>query len=275
MRNAGLVEREIVRVPLDQDRLPGLPDGVLAHGQAIEQMPLGVERRVGRVEILGVDVEERPSAEADDLPGQPGDGEDDPAAEAVVVVPRLLARQDQAGLFQQLGRNPFGLEVGGQAVPGVGRVADLEVGDDILGHAALLEVFLGLAPLRARGQALAEEGQGRLVQLDDLLLQLESLGAQPPLVGDGDVVALGQGSQGLGKGQVLLLHDQGEDVAADPAAEAVVELLVGIHGERGGLLAVERAQSDMLATAGPQGRVLRGDLDDVGGLADLFDDFHG
>ena len=80
--------------------------------------------------------------------------------------------------------------------------------------------------------------------------------------------------QGLGKGQVLLLHDQREDVPADAAAEAVVELFVLVDGERRRLFGVERAETDLFPAPPLQGRVLGGDLDDGRGLPDLVDDLH-
>ncbi len=46
---------------------------------------------------------------------------------------------------------------------------------------------------------------------------------------------------GLGKIQVVVVHDEAKGIATGAATKAVIELLVGAHGEGRGLFLVERA----------------------------------
>ena len=95
---------------------------------------------------------------------------------------------------------------------------------------SFLEVLQGCHPFLGVEQVLAEEAKGHLIDLEELLLELEHLGGDP-LLGEGDAVFFSQVLQGLGKVQILLFHDQREDVPADTAAEAVEELLFLVDRE--------------------------------------------
>src|SRR5690606_31100305 len=79
--------------------------------------------------------------------------------------------------------------------------------------------------------------------------------------------------------EVLDLAHEGDGVALGVAPEAVVEAELGVHRERGRLLAVERAQPLVPPADPPQLEVLADEGDDVGGLPDphhvLVDDPHG
>ena len=98
----GLVERREIRIALDEDGRPFLPDGVLGEIQSVEELALGVEGRLRRIEILRLRFEDRPAAEGDDAARQAEDGEDDPAPEAVAVFARPRRhRQGEAALFEQ------------------------------------------------------------------------------------------------------------------------------------------------------------------------------
>src|SRR5207247_8285299 len=68
----------------------------------------------------------------------------------------------------------------------------------------------------------------------------------------------------------LLLHEL-DHVAPHPAAEAVVELLARVHGERRRALLVEWAQAGEPLAAPAQVGVRGDDLDDVGRVLDALD----
>src|SRR6185503_14501163 len=92
------------------------------------------------------------------------------------------------------------------------------------------------------------------------------------LVLEGDPEAVGEPLDRLGEVEVLRLLDEAHDVAALPAAEAVVELLDGIDGEARRPLLVERAPAREARARGAAQRRARGDdLDDVGRRLDLGD----
>ena len=70
---------------------------------------------------------------------------------------------------------------------------------------------------------------------------------------------------GFGEGDVFDLADEGEHVARDAAAEAVIELPDGVDGERGRFFLVEGAQAGVVDAAGfAQADVPLDHLDDVG-----------
>jgi hypothetical protein len=58
----------------------------------------------------------------------------------------------------------------------------------------------------------------------------------------------------FGEREVLRLHHEGEDVAVLAAGEAVIEALVVVDGEGGGLFVGERAETDELLAAPNQPR---------------------
>ena len=82
---------------------------------------------------------------------------------------------------------------------------------------------------------------------------------------------LRQQLHGLLEVERLGLLDELEGVAALAAAEAVVELLLGVHGERGRALVVERAQPGPARAHPAQVRLLAHEVDHVHGLADAVD----
>src|SRR5258708_1453485 len=89
-------------------------------------------------------------------------------------------------------------------------------------------------------------------------------------------MALGKEPQRFIKGDALDLHDEFQDVAAGAAAEALVELVSGMHGKRWSLFVVERAQANKAGrarTAQPR-HVLLHHLYDVDRSFQLFDKFH-
>ena len=94
------------------------------------------------------------------------------------------------------------------------------------------------------------------------------------LVAQLDAVLVGQPLDGLGEAEPVDLHQEGDDVAALAAAEAVEEPAAGVDVERRGLLVVERAQALQRAAAGGAERdVVGDDLVDPGLLAHLRDVF--
>ena len=71
---------------------------------------------------------------------------------------------------------------------------------------------------------------------------------------------------------VLVLHEKADGGAVGPAAEAVVELLLGADGEGGRLLGVEGAAGDELAPGLLQRHVVADHVDDVDAGEELVDE---
>ena len=91
------------------------------------------------------------------------------------------------------------------------------------------------------------------------------------VIGNVDMGALCQVAHRFGKRQVLGFHDEGEHVAAFPAAEAMPQLQGGVYLARRGFLVMERAAQPEIATALLDRTRLAHDGHQVAGLADLLD----
>ena len=92
------------------------------------------------------------------------------------------------------------------------------------------------------------------------------------LFGEGDAGRLRQRTHGFGKRHTILLHEEGERVAAHAAPEAMEDALLGIHREGRGLLGVERAQALVVDPRLPQIHEAADELDDVDASADLVEE---
>ena len=139
-------------------------------------------------------------------------------------------------------------------------------GDGRVAEAAILEVAQGPFADLVVGQCGVIEGDGALEDLADAL----ALGvlAGRPLV-ELDAGPRGQATERLGEVDPLALHDEAEDVAAQPAAEALPGLASGGDDERGRLLPVEGAEA---LVAGPgllERHLLADEVDDVDAALDL------
>jgi hypothetical protein len=88
---------------------------------------------------------------------------------------------------------------------------------------------------------------------------------------DGDAGAFRETADGFDEGEIFEFLDEGEDVAALVAAEAMKDLAVGIDVETGGLFLVEGAERHEVRAGAFQGDEGADDIDDVIGGADLFE----
>ena len=125
-----------------------------------------------------------------------------------------------------------------------------------------------------RGQLLGVELGRHPVGLDQLL-PLPLLSCRPGaalLVAELHAEPVGEALDRLGEGQVVDLHDEGDDVAADLAAEAVEGAHARADREGRRLLVVEGAEALEVAAAGrPERDHLADHVGDVGPLLDEHD----
>ena len=83
--------------------------------------------------------------------------------------------------------------------------------------------------------------------------------------------AFGQPAHGVHEADVFVFLDEGEDVAALVAAEAVENLLVRIDVEAGRFFLVKRAKRGEVGAGAFQRQIRADDIHDVAGGADVFE----
>ena len=225
---------------------------------------------LGRVHVLGALVgAHRPPPEAEDAATAVADREHDPRAEAVVLL-AFAPALDEADAVQLADAEAGLLAADEDLVPGAGRVADAEGPQRLLAQSPLGQVLARLGRLRRLPEVAGVIGGDALQQLLEATALLAA-GLCPRvllLALDLDSVAVGQHLHRLGEPEPILLFDELDHVAANPTAEAVVELFLGVDRERGGALVVEGTEAGV-AGAGPAQVGVGGDhLDDVHRLLD-------
>ena len=276
MRDAGQVARHHVGVALDHDGLHRARDVAPGQVDAVEHLALLVDRGLGGVEVLRLDpvvVEDPPGPEADRLAAGLADRPQQAPAEAVV---RRPPDRDQPGRD--------GLLLGEALLPQVAQqgvaVARREADPELLGR-RLVEAALPQELARhdgvGRGQRVGVVGLGHAVRLDQpgALGAARALGPRVALLAaQRHAVLVGEALHDLGEAQAVDLHQEGDHVAAFPAAEAVPELAGRVDVERRGLLVVEGAQAlERAAAGGAEGDVVGDDVVDLGLLTHLRDVF--
>ena len=85
-----------------------------------------------------------------------------------------------------------------------------------------------------------------------------------------DMGPSGQELHRLGKGHILLEHQETEDVSSHPAAEAVKDLLRRTHGKRRGLFLVEGTERLVVLPGPLEGDITGDHLDDIVLRLDVF-----
>src|SRR5205085_2867926 len=205
-------------------------------------------------------------------------GKPDAVTEAVVVALAPLRRaplalDDQAGVGEARAIGVRGAEAAEHLVPGVGRVADREALDGLGGKSPLGEIVAGACFAR---ETLRVAGRDARHQRGERLGGAAGgAAAGRDLPRNREPEARGEFLDRLGEGHVVVIHEEAEHRAVLAAAEAVVELLVRAHRERGGLLVVERAAGLVFAPGLLQRHAGADDLHDVGAGDQLVDEVLG
>ena len=254
-----------VRVAFDHDDPALAGDGPPGHVQPVEDLRFPVDRRLGGVEVLraAVLLAQAPRAEAYRVARHRGDRPHETAAEAIVETPVPPARQTGGGYLPL--RESVAAQLGQQAVPGGGRVAD-----PVPGEGLLVESPLGEHPPPRLGLVAR--------QVPDVEVEGDAVGVDEPVAGGAVRAPLGhpdlarQELDGLDERDALDPLDEGDDVAPLAATEAVPAPHARTDVEGRGLLVVEGAQA--LVGVGPrraQGNVLGDDVLDARSRTDLVD----
>src|ERR1700741_1865425 len=82
-------------------------------------------------------------------------------------------------------------------------------------------------------------------------------------LGNGDAAFFGDRANRFGKSGLVHFHHEFEDVTAGAAAEAVINLFHGVHGEGGSFLLMEGAETGEIGATLFQAHVFADDADDV------------
>ena len=161
---AVLVGGDYVHIALNHDAGVGVPDGGAREMQAVERVALVKHGRCGSVDVfrivalsVGGGFAYLPSAKAADIALPVVYGEHQPAAEEVPGSAHIVAVY-QAARHRVLGVRAHIGQVGSQAIPLVGGVAELEGGDGVRADAAPAEIAHSRRALRGFERVLVERG---------------------------------------------------------------------------------------------------------------------
>ena len=134
---AVLMQHHHVHVALHHQHATTGADAFARLEEAIELMPLGKQRPLGRVEVLGFPLSQHPPAEADDLAARVADGKHDAFAEAVVAL-AVFTGNHQPGphgvLGGVVGQHAF------QVTPACRRITQPEMACGLAGDTPFLQV---------------------------------------------------------------------------------------------------------------------------------------
>ena len=156
-------------------------------------------------------------------------------------------------------------------VPGVRRGAEAEQFHGFRRHAAFCEIIAGGLAGGFVEQAILPALGDLLVNLEQLVLEMARLLFAGVLVEfQGNFGAFGQPADGVHEPDVFVFLDEGENVAALVAAEAVENLFMRIDVEAGGLFLVKRAEGGEVGAGLFQRQIRPDDVHNVAGGANAF-----
>ena len=232
--DAGHVDGDAVHLAFDEDGEVGFADLGFGFVEIEEDVALGVERGLGRVDVLAsCRWVEGAGGEGDDLAGLVGDGEGDALAEARVhgaggAVGLLLGAEEAAGAEDVFGK--VGLEALAHVVEVVRSVADAEGLEGLGGDAAASEVLAGAGGLRGLSWAskYCVAASCRSISWRRRPASRASSGELKSRLGSGTPALAATARTASGKLSAIHLHHEVEDVAMLVAAEAVVDALLGL-----------------------------------------------
>jgi hypothetical protein len=272
--NTRLVEHKYIRVALDDERRAFPTDSFGDLRDSVEQIPLVEDLRLGRVEVLGLGVTERPGPEAD-YPSPPvRDGEGDPTRKTLPT-----PRRKKPGRIENTPveiQPPSSCHKSGYTARR--RIPQTKFSYSRKLYMAVIQVAAGLLSFWGFG---SEEvlvivggggGQGPVDRASTEVTFPRGARVSPAFKLQVYAESVGEVGDRFGEVQRLEIHYQLDGVPATRTAKTVVEALVrGDAKGRGFLLVVwvgtEACEAGSLA---PEGRELGGHLDDPGRLPDLF-----
>lgn len=272
-RNADEVE-----LSLAHDGQAGVGQRAAGFVQPVKRAAFAEERGFRGIDIFRrvFGGRENASAESNDFAVVVADGKHESLPEAVGQRLVLATVEETAGAEFVV------FETGGtgvleQRVTAVGGVAEVPILRDVGVDGARFQIVARGGTGGGAEEVGLEPVGGDFVQFEEASAQFAALviARCGGFLDDRDPGFLGQSADGGGEVDAFVFHDELEDAAARAAAEAVVGLLLRTHVERGGFLAVERAERAPAGAGAFEREVAADDLDDVIGRGDALDAFLG
>ena len=271
LRHAELMQADRVHVAFDDDQARDLLV-CLAHLPEPEQFAALVEeRRLGRIEIFRrVFPDEHAPAERDRAAATVENRKHHAAAEAIVFR-AALAAGEKPGFLHERDALRARAERVLERVPLIRRVAEIEFRDRRVVEPAVGEV-------RARGfvrAELAAEERRRGFEHGVKVRRVFARRLASAFVGHLDAGAARELFDCVGKFEAVVIHEEADRAPVRAAAEAVIELLGGAHGERRRTLVVERAARGPVAAGLFERHAFLDHVDDVDAGEEVVDEFFG
>ncbi len=249
---------DAVHLPFYEQRVASLPDRCLRLVEIEKDLALGVERRLGRVDVFGsgfVSRVEGASGERDDAAAFIGNGKHDPLAES--VVDRTLA---SIALFLGAEQSAcpqcflicHAAQPIAKRVEAVGCKADAKDLDSFGCQPTPGQVFARDRSFGA-AQLLFKPCRGSLMQIEELSTHAcfgGLFGRGKLSLGQRDSALLRDNPHCFGETDVFDFADKAEHVPGNAAAKAVIELADSVDGEGWRLLFVKGAKAGVVLCAG-------------------------
>ena len=276
--HAGGVAGDDVRVALADDGRTGVDDRLLCQVNAVQPAALVEHAAFRRIQVLRLVFRvDLPRTEGDRLAHLVADREDHAVAEAVDGSLPSVAHQAGGAEDVELRHGIVtartravraqAIDVAHEAVPAIGRGAQLEALAHLGGDPAAVERGVGGGAGLGVSQRLAEVVGGDRVGAEKGAAAAGGAVLAPRLL-QLDARALGQRAQCVDELHLVVVHHEVDGVPGGAAAEALVEsrTLVRDHGHGRGAVVVERTDAHMLAALGPQLHVFADERHHVGGV---------
>ncbi len=244
------VQGDHVDIAFNRDQAVVLVRGLAGLVEIVEHFALVEDRRLGRVEVFRRHVRtERAAAKGDDAAALVADRKHDTVAETVIADGIVLVNDDEAGLDHLLERHALAGELVAEPRPVIAGIADAEFLLHGGGEIAVGEIAAGLGTMRRLQFGLEQFGgnfHDVIEACTDSITRHVSFGNDrhgKPGIG-------GETLHRFRKAQALLLDEEGEDIAARLAAEAMIAALAVVGMEARRLLAMEGAAGPVIALGG-------------------------
>ena len=266
---SALIERNGIQVTLHHHDSVGFANALFRLVEAVKSRAFAEERRLAGIEILRQPLVQDPAAETYDLAGRIDNGKHQ-AGKKFLVNLTGAALPDESETQRVRGRQLFPSQQFRQSGAGLGRVAEHKITRRVEIDPPGLQVIECSFPLGVIEQQSLVVGGRPFV---DVIKRLAFAGffRPAPALGpfDDDAVALGDALHGLGKSQMIVLHEKLKDAPARPTAEAMKDPLLFVYGKRGRFFRMKGAEPHVVAAGFFKREDIRDDLDDGCPVADF------